>query len=225
MIQDPILSEMPLGENPTIPQEVPNHIPGWQKCLLCADYGSNCNGASLGTFGNIASIRTFHKTIKKIRKIPLKAVANVATTISENTVNEYFSNVEKDYKVTTVMAIDAAISSICGNRVGLPPLDHACPTSSSEVRQQLAAADMKLAAAELRAAQSETDVDELRRHLADVKGKHIEQISQIQKDSAKSEEWLKEDIRLWRRIAFIAMVIGLVLLTLLLVYFTWTHLT
>ena len=122
------------------------------------------------------------------------------------------------------MVIDAAILSICGNRIGLPPLDHACPTSSSEVRQQLAAADMKLAAAELRAAKSETDVDELRQHLAEAKRKHIEQISQIQKDSAKSEEWLKEDIRLWRRIAFISMGIGLVLLALLLVYFTWTHL-
>lgn len=225
MIQDPILSEMPLGENPTIPQEVPNQIPGWQKCLLCADYGAICNGASLGTFGNIASIRTFHKTIKKIRKIPLKAIANVATTISENTVNEYFSNVEKDYKVTTVMAIDAAISSICGNRVGLPPLDHACPTSSSEVRQQLAAADMKLAAAELRAAQSETDVDELRRRLTEVKGKHIAQLDQLRELHSKDTQWLKEDIRLWRRIAFISMGIGLVLLTLLLVYFTWTHLT
>ena len=224
MIQDPILSEMPLGENPTIPQEVPNAIPGWQKCLLCADYGATCNGASLGTFGNIASIRTFHKTIKKIRKIPLKAIANVATTISENTVNEYFSNVEKDYKVTTVMAIDAAISSICGNRVGLPPLDHACPTSSSEVRQQLAAADMKLAAAELRAAQSETDVDELRRRLTEVKGKHIAQLDQLQELHRNDTQWLKEDIRLWRRIALISMGIGLVLLTLLLVYFTWTHL-
>lgn len=149
----------------------------------------------------------------------------MATTISENTVNEYFSNVEKDYKVTTVMAIDAAISSICGNRVGLPPLDHACPTSSSEVRQQLAAADMKLAAAELRAAQSETDVDELRRHLAEVKGKHIAQLDQLQELHRNDTQWLKEDIRLWRRIAFISMGIGLVLLTLLLFYFTWTHLT
>ena len=224
MIQDPILSEMPLGENPITPQEVPNPIPGWQKCLFCTDYGATCNGASLGTFGNIAAIRTFHKTIKKIRKITLKAIANVATTISENTVSEYFSNVERDYKVTTVLAIDAAISSICGNRVGLPPLDHACPTSSSEVRQQLAAADMKLAAAELRAAQSETDVDELRRHLAEVKGKHIAQLDQLQELHRNDTQWLKEDIRLWRRIAFISMGIGLVLLTLLLVYFTWTHL-
>ena len=83
---------------------------------------------------------------------------------------------------------------------------------------------MKLAAAELRAAQSETDVDELRRRLTEVKGKHIAQLDQLQELHRNDTQWLKEDIRLWRRIALISMGIGLVLLTLLLVYFTWTHL-
>lgn len=219
MNQTQNLGEMLMGENPNIPQEVPSSLPGWEKCLICADYGVNCNGASLSTFGSIASIRAFHKAVKKMRKISLKAIAAVATTISENTVNDYFSNVEKDFKVTTVIAIDSAILSICGNRVGMPPLDHACPTSSSEVRQQLAAADMKLAAAELKAAQSETDVAELRRKLAENKGKHIAQLEQLEKIHQKDKEWLKEDIRLWRKIAFISMSIGLVLLSLLLAYF------
>lgn len=218
------LGEMLMVENPNIPQEVPNPIPGWQKCLLCADYGQNCNGASLLTFGSIASIRAFHKAVKKMRKISLKSIAAVATTISENTVNDYFSNVEKDFKVTTVIAIDAAILAICGNRIGMPPLDMACPASSSEVRQQLAAADMKLAAAELKAAQSETDVAELRRKLAENKGKHIAQLEQMEKLHQKDTDWLKEDVRMWRKIAFISMGIGLVLLSLLLTYFILTAL-
>ena len=58
-----------------------------------------------------------------------------------------------------------------------------------------------------------------------MKGKHIAQLDQLQELHQKDTQWLKEDIRLWRRIAFISMGIGLVLLTLLLVYFTWTHLT
>lgn len=222
MNQTQNLGEMLMGENPNTPQEVPTPLPGWQKCLLCPDYGPNCNGASLRTFGSIESIRTFHKAVKKKKKISLKAIASVATTISENTVNDYFSNVEKDFKVTTVIAIDAAILEICGNRVGMPPLDHACPASSSEVRQKIAAADMKLAAAELKVAQLETDVAELRRKLTENKGKHIAQLEQMQKLHEKDAEWLKEDIRLWRKIAFISMGIGLVLLCLLLAYFILT---
>ena len=51
------------------------------------------------------------------------------------------------------------------------------------------------------------------------------QLDQLRELHSKDTQWLKEDIRLWRRIAFISMGIGLVLLALLLVYFTWTHLT
>ena len=224
MNQTATAPEETLVPSPNIPLESPNVLPGYYKCLSCEDYGNTCNGPSLGSLGDIASVRAFHKAMKKARKLNLKQLASAAPEISDSTINEYFSNVVKDYKWTTVSLIDKALTSICGNRVGLPPLDHACPTSSSEVRQQLAAADMKLAAAELRAAQSETDVDELRRHLAEVKGKHIAQLDQIQELHRNDTQWLKEDIRLWRRIAFISMGIGLVLLTLLLVYFTWTHL-
>ena len=117
--------------------------------------------------------------------------------------------------------IDHALLAICGNRVGLPPLDHACPASSADVRQQLAAADLKLAAAELRAAQSETDATQMQQKLADTKGKHIAQIERLESSHAKDMEWMKNEIRLWRRFSFILLGAGLILLILLVFYVGW----
>lgn len=207
------------SQNP-IP-ETPNILPGYYKCLSCEDYGNTCNGPSLRTLGDIASVRSFHKAVKKARKIPLRAIAEAAPQISDSTINEYFSNSVKDYKWTTVSHIDSALVSICGNRVGLPPLDHACPASSSEVRQQLAAADLKLAAAELKSAQHENEVGELRKKLTETKGKHITQIAQLENNHAKDIEWLKDDIRLWRRFAFLLLGIGVILLAALVFYIGW----
>ena len=195
-------------------------LPGYWNCLRCDDLGLTCNGPSLRTLGDIGAVRTFHRELKRIRKITNHAVYEAANRIvSETTINEYFSNAAKDFKWTTVSHIDHALLAICGNRVGLPPLDHACPASSSDVRNQLAAADLKLAAAELRAAQSETDVTALRQKLADTKGKHIAQLATLEENHAKDIDWLKNDIRLWRRLAFTLLAIGAVLLALVVFYF------
>ena len=214
-------SENVFVQTPNLPLETPNILPGYHKCLACEDYGNTCNGPSLGSLGDISSVRSFHKAMKKARKLNLKQLADAAPQISDSTVNEYFSNVVKDYKWTTVSLIDKAMTSICGNRIGLPPLDHACPASSSEVRQQLAAADLKLAAAELRAAQSETDLDVLRQHLADTKRNHIDQIAQLEANHTKDTDWLKNEIRLWRRFAFLLLGIGVILLAALVFYVGW----
>ena len=209
---------IPLSQNPTT--ESPNMLPGYWNCLRCDDLGLTCNGPSLRTLGDIGAVRTFHRELKRIRKITNHAVYEAANRIvSETTINEYFSNAAKDFKWTTVSHIDHALLAICGNRVGLPPLDHACPASSSDVRNQLAAADLKLAAAELRAAQSETDVTALRQKLADTKGKHIAQLATLEENHAKDIDWLKNDIRLWRRLAFTLLAIGAVLLALVVFYF------
>ena len=214
-------AENPLVLSQNITPEPPNIIPGYWNCLTCVDLGVTCNGPSLRTLRDIANVRSFHKELRKVRKIPLRAIYEAAPQISETTINEYFSNAVKDFKWTTVSHIDHALLSICGNRVGLPPLDHACPASSSDVRNQLAAADLKLAAAELRAAQSETDLDALRQKLADTKGKHIAQIAQLETNHAKDIEWLKDDVRLWRRFAFILLGIGAILLAALVFYVAW----
>ena len=209
---------IPLSQNPTT--ESPNMLPGYWNCLRCDDLGLTCNGPSLRTLGDIGAVRTFHRELKRIRKITNHAVYEAANRIvSETTINEYFSNATKDFKWTTVSHIDHALLAICGNRVGLPPLDHACPASSSDVRNQLAAADLKLAAAELRAAQSETDVTALRQKLADTKGKHIAQLATLEENHAKDIDWLKKEVSFWRRFAFILLAIGLLLLALVVFYF------
>lgn len=210
-----------LGTSPNITPESPNITPGWQKCLACSDYGISCNGPSLGSLGDISSVRSFHKAMKKARKLTLKPIAQAALNISENTISEYFSNVVKDYKWTTVSAIDAAMICACGNRESGMPLDNTCPASSSELRNQLAAADLKVAAAELKAAQHETNAAGLTERLASVKAKHIAQIEMLEKTHAKDMDWMKNDVRMWRRLSFVLLAVCLVLLACLVFYIGW----
>ena len=206
------------GTSPNITPETPNVIPGWQKCLACSDYGVSCNGPSLGSLGNIDSVRSFHKAMKKARKLSIKTISDAAPTISDSTIGEYFSKAVKDYKWTTVSTIDTALACICGNRVGAMPLDNTCPSSSSEFRSQLAAAELKIAAAELKAAQSETDSAGLTQKLADTKAKHIAQIAAMDAAHEKDMDWMKNEVRLWRRLAFVLLGIGMVILACLLLY-------
>jgi hypothetical protein len=150
--------------------------------------------------------------MRKARKIPIKSVAAVTPTISESTINEYFSNMVHDYKWTTVVAIDKSLVSLCGNRVGLPPLDHACPASSSEVRNQLAAADLKLAAAELKAVQSETTVADLQAKIIELKSKNAARIDQMQADHDKYMVWMERQVTVWQRFAFVLLVMSIAML-------------
>lgn len=122
-------------QNPTA--EETKHIGLYQKCLNCQDYGVTCNGPKLAALGDIMVVREFHRAIKAARKITLKDVAAAAPTISEYTVNDYFSHSVKDFKWTTVGVIDNALTAICGNRVGQPLLDNPCPASSSEIISQM----------------------------------------------------------------------------------------
>lgn len=133
-----------LGENPNETKEVPNHIGLYQKCLLCKDYGVSCNGPKLAALGDIMVVREFHRAIRVARKITLKAIADAAANISEYTVNDYFSHSVKDFKWTTVGAIDNALTSICGGRVGQPLSDNPCPASTSEIAEQIAAYEARL---------------------------------------------------------------------------------
>ena len=198
--------------------ESPNLIPRYHKCLDCQDYGITCNGPNLVALGNIGAVRSFHRAMKKARNISLKAIADAARTISDSTINEYFSSIEKDYKWTTVVAIDNAITSICGKRVGLPPLDQTCPSTSSEYRQQLATAELKLAAAELRQAQTDAECESLRRKISDGDGANAAKIQAIRSVAESEVNWLKGDVQLWRRFAIILLVFGIVIFAFLSLY-------
>ena len=213
----------PLAEQPNTCELSPNIPPIYAKCLTCPDYGTTCRGFDLRCLGDVNAVRAFHKAMKKSHpNITLRAIAAAAPSISGDTINEYFSNAAKnDYKWTTVIAIDNAMLTLCGNRVGLPPIDHSCPASSSEYRNQLAAADLKLAAADLNFANMQAECDDLRRRLADSDGTHVSQLSELQAVKNNEVAWFKQDLIFWRRFAFSLLGITVLLLVLLMLYVGW----
>ena len=125
------------GSSPKPSVEEPNFLGLYQKCLKCQDYGVTCNGPKLAALGDIMVVREFHRAIKTARGITLKDIAKAAPSISEYTVQDYFSHSVKDFKWTTVGVIDNALTAICGNRVGQPLLDRPCPASSTEIATQM----------------------------------------------------------------------------------------
>lgn len=196
--------------------------PLWHKCVSCEDWGISCRGFDITALSDTEEVRACHRTIRRAKNLTVKVIADYAKRkISEHTVNEYFGSEKKDYKFTTVRVIHESMLHACSSRAGVPIPTHSCPSSSSEARQQLAAADLKLAAAELKAAQHESEVSELRRKLTETKGKHIAQITQMETTHAKDVEWLKDDVRLWRRFAFLLLGIGVILLAALVFYIGW----
>ena len=50
---------------------------------------------------------------------------------------------------------------------------------------------------------------------------HVAQIAQLEANHAKDLDWMKEDVRLWRRFAFILLGIGAILLAALVFYVGW----
>lgn len=211
-------NEIVFGENQSQPIISQNTIPIYSKCLTCADYGTTCRGFDLASLGDISAVRAFHRAMKKAHNLSLKAIAAAAPIISESTINEYFSNIAKDYKWTTVVAIDRAMLCICGSRMGMPPPDHSCPSSATEYRDKLAASELKLAAADVNLANLQAECDDLRRRMADSDGVHLTQLADLKTASKSEIDWLKNDVRLWRRFAFILIGVGLLLLTLLMIW-------
>ena len=201
--------------------------PRYSKCLSCPDFPTSCRGIDLTSLDGSEEKRAYHKAIKKEYGFYLKDIyLLVKNVIGKSTMDEYFGSGSGDYKWTTVTAIHNALLYLVAQKKGLPLCEHSCSSFSSEVRQQLATADLKLAAAELRAAQSETDVAALQKTIADNNSKHIDQIARLEATHAQSDanyakdiEWLKNEVRLWRRIVYILLAIGIVLLALVVFYF------
>ena len=157
----------------------------YHKCLDCPDYGVSCNGPKLAALGDIMDVRAFHRAIRNGRNIPMKLIYLAAPTISEATINDYFSHSVKDFKWTTVGSIDNALTLICGNRVGQPPLDHPCPASSTEIREQFEKYENKI---EL----LKNNNAELQSKVTETKGKVIATREEVKEDYASRVLFLKE---------------------------------
>ena len=208
--------------SPCIDPEKPGGTPLWHKCLSCEDWGLTCTGFDITSLKDIEEVRTADRAIRRAKGIIIKSIYDGAKDrVSDSTVSEYFGNEKKDYKFTSVVAIHQSMLQAYSKIKGVPTPVHSCPASSSEMRNQIAAADLKVAAAELRAAQSETDLDDLRQKLAETKGKHIAQIAQLESAHEKDLDWMKDEVRLWRRFAFLLLGVGLILLVCLVFYLGW----
>lgn len=123
------VAEIPLGSAVEV-------LPIYHKCLNCPDLGKICTGQKLAALGSTDAVRNYHRLLRSERKIPLSKVYTAAPQIGHGTINDYFGRGSQDFKWTTVASIDSALVAICGDRVGLPPLDGFCPADVSDLRSR-----------------------------------------------------------------------------------------
>lgn len=195
---------------------LPNAIPLYSKCLSCPDFGPACRGVDITSLGGPVEKRAYHKAIRKAFGFYVKDIyAIVKDILGKTTVDEYFGPGTGDYKWLTVTTIHNALLHLVAQKKGMPLCEHSCSSSSSEVRNQLAAADLNLAAANVNLANMQAECDDLRRRLMDSDGSHASQIAEIQAAKTTETEWYKSDLQFWRRFAFGLLVIVVCLLTML----------
>lgn len=215
-------SDMPLCESVNASILLPHNPSAYAECLSCPDFVTSCRGMDLTSLSGAEEKRAYHKAIKKEFGFVLKDIYKLCkNVIGESTINEYFGSGTSDYKWTTVTTIHNALLFLVAQKKGVPVCENSCSSFSSAVRNQLAAADLKVAAAELKAAQHETDTEGLRQKLTDTKAKHISQLSLLESSHAKDMEWMKNEVKLWRRFSFVLLITGLILLAGLVFYIGW----
>jgi len=171
-------------EPPNSGAETQKQITLYQKCLNCPDYGLSCNGPKLAALGDIMVVRSFHREIRNKREIPMKLIYLAAPSISESTINDYFSHSVKDFKWTTVGCIDNALTAICGNRVGQPLLDHPCPASSTDIQAQINSFTGEIS----RLSQENSRLQE---KVTETKGKVISVREEVKEDYASRVQFLR----------------------------------
>lgn len=201
------------GESMNQTPPSPNLPPLYAKCIACPDFVTACRGIDITTLSGAEEKRAYHKAIRKAFGILIKDIYPlVKSTIGKSTTDEYFGSGAGDYKWTTVTTIHNALLFLVAQKKGLPLCEHSCSSSSSEIRNQMATAELKAAAAELKAAQHESNAAGLAEQLTTIKAKHNDQIEQINAVNAKDKEWHRNEIKFWRRFAFVLLAVGLVLL-------------
>lgn len=199
-----------------------NQAPLYAKCLSCPDFVTACRGIDITSLNGAEEKKAYHKAIKKEFGFLLKDIYPlVKHVIGKTTTDDYFGTGAGDYKWTTVVTIHNALLSLVAQKKGMPLCENSCSASSSEVRNQLAAADLNIAAANMNLATMQAECEDLRRRLADSDGSHVAQLADIQTSNRSEIEWLKNDVRLWRRFAFLLLGIGIILLASLVFYVAW----
>lgn len=190
-----------------------NFLAEYEPCLTCKDLGRNCKGPKLAALGTTNNVREYHRRLRSAHKIAMKQILQLTEQeISSATVKDYFSHEEKDFRWATVSLIDNALTVICGDCVGLPPVYLPnCPATSSELREQIENAKEQLRA-------SEESCAKLQAMIAETESQHIEQMNNYRQDYQDRVDWLKSDIKLWRKIAFISLGILAIVLSILVFY-------
>lgn len=158
------------------------------KCVTCPDYGVRCNGPKLAAFQDISSVRAYHRILRDSRKIIMRQIYEITDkVISDATVKDYFSHADKDFRWTTVAQIDNALTAICGNRVGLPPLDSPCPATSSEISAMIAEETERRKSAESSCTALQTALDEQ-------KQQHAYLLDRVRQENRGSVDYLKNQV-------------------------------
>lgn len=218
-IQDGVLSPTTGLELPVQAEIAANFLAEYEPCITCKDLGRNCKGPKLAALGTIENVREYHRRLRSAHQITMKQIVQITNKdISEATVKDYFSHEEKGFQWTTVSLIDNAMTVICGDCVGLPPayLPN-CPATSSEIKEKTKAAEEKLRIAEEKC-------ECLQNEISDIKALHAEQMNEYRNDQQDRIDWLKADVKLWRKISF--CLLGATVLTVIasIVYVTLTML-
>lgn len=137
-------AEPTAADAPALAPGGPAPLP-WLKCVDCPELGRTCNGYNIAAIGTVEAVRTYHKSIRTARRFTeTQIVRLVENRIGSGTVHDYFLRGPIDPKWQTVAAIDAALVTLCGDRVGHPPLEIPCPATFAAHRERSEALSARL---------------------------------------------------------------------------------
>lgn len=185
------------------------------KCIGCSDIGHHCGAGNLLNLP-IGELRAWLRLWRLCFDLSIEQCA-AAWDTPYGTAVRVLSDSESDFKYSTMHHIIKRVV-----RYGLPAdlefSDSPCPATSSEIRQQKEEDAQKLA-------EAEAECQLLQSKLTDAKGKHIEQMNEYRQDQQRRVDYLKSDVKLWRRFAFILGGILIIVFFALLSYVIWdlTH--